>query len=197
MLEPRLLARRQDASGRGPPIPSSHDTGYVRLFDAKTGKVLWEQTKAHAERVHALAFCPDGKTLASGSMDLTVKLWDAATGKLLRTLVGHGEPGVYRVAFSPTARPSPVGAWMAPAGSATWTRESSGIPSEATRKRPCRSSSFSRDGQRLLVADLPDGSEVGAEQKPAIRLIDLQTGNLPRCVPHSTPPTTWAKLTVP
>src|SRR5206468_3793441 len=35
---------------------------------------------------------PDGKTLASGSMDQTVKLWDTATGQLRETIV-PGETG--------------------------------------------------------------------------------------------------------
>ena len=49
--------------------------------------------------VHAVAFSPDGRWLASGSSDNTVKLWDVATGRELRTLISH-TGGVNAVAFS-------------------------------------------------------------------------------------------------
>jgi WD40 repeat protein len=182
----------------GHPIPSMHDTGYVRLFDAKTGKVLWEQTKAHAERVHALAFSPDGKALASGSMDLTVKLWDAATGKLLRTFVGHGERGVFRVALSPDGKTLASGGmdgtcrvWDVDTGELRHTIGGyAGAPMSFVAFSP-------RDGRTLLTAGYPTEVGVGAEPRPEIHLVDPQGGNLPLAVPHSTPPTAWAKRTVP
>src|SRR5437660_5696823 len=40
----------------------------------------------HSSSVFSVAFSPDGKTLASGSLDFTVKLWDVSTGKEQRTL---------------------------------------------------------------------------------------------------------------
>lgn len=54
----------------------------------------------HAMRVDALAFSPDGRLVASGSADNTVRLWDAATGRELRRLAGHTNY-VRAVAFSP------------------------------------------------------------------------------------------------
>src|SRR5262249_24846208 len=40
----------------------------------------------HADAVTHVLFAPDGKTVASGGRDDTVRLWDVATGKLVRSL---------------------------------------------------------------------------------------------------------------
>jgi WD40 repeat protein len=45
----------------------------------------------------------DGKTLASGSQDHTIKLWDVNTGKAGATLKGHTW-SVTSVAFSPDGK---------------------------------------------------------------------------------------------
>jgi WD40 repeat protein len=57
----------------------------------------------HSDTVKSVTFSPDGKTLASGSLDKTIKLWDVASGKELCTLSGNSEP-VFSVAFSPDGK---------------------------------------------------------------------------------------------
>ena len=50
--------------------------------------------------VNTVVFSPDGKTIASGGTDLTLRLWDVATGTEKRTLTGY-TTAVNTVAFSP------------------------------------------------------------------------------------------------
>jgi hypothetical protein len=50
-----------------------------------------------------VAYGPDGRRLASGSDDKTVRLWDAAGGQELLTLKGH-TGSVWGVAFSPDGK---------------------------------------------------------------------------------------------
>ena len=69
-------------------------------------------TLRHTDDVISIAFSPDGKMLASGSDDDTVRLWNATTGTLIHTLEGHTDD-VNSVAFSPDGNTlaSASGSW--------------------------------------------------------------------------------------
>ncbi len=72
-------------------------------------RYLWRQCQSdelfslpgHGDTVESVAFSPDGKRLATGSMDTTVKIWDLASRRGMATLTNHTEP-VDSVAFSPS-----------------------------------------------------------------------------------------------
>jgi WD40 repeat protein len=88
----------------------------------------------HTRAVDSVAFSPDGKTLASGSYDGTIKLWDVATGKEQATLEGHtGE--LWNVALSPNGKTLAAGAvdsFQARSRRGTWRRARSGPHSRGT-----------------------------------------------------------------
>ncbi|TRU90123.1 MAG: protein kinase [Microcystis novacekii Mn_MB_F_20050700_S1D] len=64
----------------------------------------------HSDSVRSVVYSPDGRYLASGSVDKTIKIWEVATGKQLRTLTGHSD-SVRSVVYSPDGRYLASGSW--------------------------------------------------------------------------------------
>jgi len=69
----------------------------VRIWNPGTGTTLRFLT-GHTGPVRALAYAPDGKTLATGGDDDTVRIWNPATSTTLHTL--HTGP-VRAMAYAP------------------------------------------------------------------------------------------------
>ncbi|MDB6023427.1 MAG: repeat-containing protein [Pedosphaera sp.] len=74
---------------------------FIHLFELSANRE--SLLSGHRDFVCGLAFSPDGETLASGSVDGTLKLWDCVSGRELATLPGHLEETT-DVAFSPDGK---------------------------------------------------------------------------------------------
>jgi WD40 repeat protein len=86
---PGQAPARGDAYGDPLPLRALARLGTVRL--------------RHAGYVEAIAFAPDGKTVASGGREGAIRFWDVRTGKEVLTLPGH-KGGAWTLAFSPDGK---------------------------------------------------------------------------------------------
>jgi WD40 repeat protein len=81
-------------------LVAAGNSGQVGLSQGQPVRTL----TGHTDWVLSVAFSPDGRLLASGSGDETIKLWEVASGSLVRT-PSQATPGMSEsVAFSPDGR---------------------------------------------------------------------------------------------
>ena len=75
------------------------DNEDIQLFDVEANRFLGHFQHYGKWTAGCLCFSPDGRMLASGGGDNSVKLWDAVTGELRNTL--HLDAHLCSLAFSP------------------------------------------------------------------------------------------------
>ena len=148
-----------------PPVPAAEEALHQAILSSQVRVTL----RGHSNSVTAVAFSPDGKRLATASVDETAKVWDAESGKELRTLRGHSNQ-VLGVAFSPDGKRLATASvddtarvWDAESGKELLTLR--GHSNYVTAV------AFSPDGKRLATASNDDTAKVwdaesGKELRP-------------------------------
>jgi WD40 repeat protein len=129
---------------------------------AQPWAILPAQGPEDRREVYALAFSPNGKTLAVAYGDGTVRLWETATAKRRATLRGHTAK-VFAVAFSPDGT-------LLASGSADQTVRLWAVSTARTR------ATFRHANWVRAVAFSPDGKLLASGvQHGVVELRDLST----------------------
>ena len=92
---------RFSPDGKYVAIANPTGNGDVRIINSTTGRAT-TTLAGHTNSIVGIAYSPNGKLLATASIDKSAKVWSPQSGQLLRTL-DHPDP-VYRVTFSPDSR---------------------------------------------------------------------------------------------
>jgi RNA polymerase sigma factor (sigma-70 family) len=150
--------------GWAPEVPGHNAT----VWDVATGKPAF-RLEGHDGGVKSVAWSHDGKTLATGGNDTTVRLWDAGSGKELHRLQGNTKP-VESVVFSPDDRR------VAAAGQdgilRVWRTDGEGKPTAlGADNGRLVGVAFSPDGRCLVTANRWPGAA-----KSALIVFDVLTG---------------------
>ena len=93
-------------------------------------------------------FAPDGKWLASGGADNSIKIWDTSTGRELRALSGH-TGSVWSAVFSPDGRR--VASGGADKTVRVWDLGTKERASMAENAEPLRGLAITPDGKRFVA----------------------------------------------
>ncbi len=142
-----------------------------------TGRELVSVLQGHKAPVRAVAFHPNGETLATGSGDSSVRLWDARSGRELAMLRHEAE--IRALVFSADGE-----ILLTASGSPSSTRNDMAVRLWMVRdRRVVRSFPFqgaARGAAATAVAFSPDGERVFAAPatEPVVYVWDRRTGNL-------------------
>lgn len=154
-------------------------TGRKKRIATLVGHTLAPSDVREPGSVLSLAFSPDGKTLASGSRDTTIRLWNVKKQKHKVTLNGH-KGRVTCLTFSPDGKTVASGAsvthWSSDSDIHLWDADSGRHKSTIKTPTLTYTVAFSPDNQTL--------ASIGNDRK--VHICDTKTGELKRILANQT-----------
>ena len=155
--------------------------GEVRVWwvEREEGQLLHQVWPAHTDQVHSIAFSPHERTLASGSLDGSVKLWEVDSGTLLWS--NWQTKGTTCLAFAPD------GSLLASGGLDATVRlldpKLATLLEEVPHPGPVFSLAWSPDGRLLASGDFAG----------TIRLWQRQPAGPARCMQTLSEHSNWVR----
>ena len=125
--------------------------------------------EGHSKYVTSVSFSPDGKTVVSGSWDVTIILWDVATGNNIKTLKGHRNR-VVSVSFSPDRKTVVSGS---DDGTVRWWDVETGENIKTADIEPDRNPRRYYS-HHLMVSFSPDGGRIAVTRNRTIEIYILE-----------------------
>jgi WD40 repeat protein len=123
------------------------------------GLISWSiETRRHHGVVFSAAISPDGRLVATGGLDGTIRIWDAQTGKFSRALIGHNNY-VFALDWSPD------GKYLASAGAydstaRIWDAESGRLLRTLKHSPYVLRLAWSSNGRQLILSGGESGQTV-------------------------------------
>jgi WD40 repeat protein len=137
-------------------IESTRPSMTVYAIEALKRSLVALQTRhvlsGHGGPVRGTVFSPDGKYVATASLDNTARVWETATGNLVSVLKEHEGP-VLNVSFSPNSKYVVTASWDNTARVwADWQTKTPRVVATLREPDNLFSAIFSPDGHHILLA---------------------------------------------